>query len=235
MSGRRALRVACWNVHRCVGIDGVQDESRIVRVLSELDADVIALQEVENEEATAGTPAQLAHLAGGLGCTPVAGPALVSRRAGFGNALLARHPVRDVQRIDLTVRGREPRGAVAASLDCGGESLRVVSTHLGLGPAERRTQTERLLRELDGASGLPLVLVGDFNEWIPRTDMMRRLRARFGRPASPRTFPSWRPIFALDRAWVDPPLRLQNVEVHGSRLARVASDHLPIVATIAPA
>ena len=94
-------------------------------------------------------------------------------------------------------------------------------------------QTQRLLDELAPGTESLLVVVGDFNEWLPRAEPLRRLWARFGRPAAPRTFPSWRPVFALDRAFADPPERLCGVEVHRSPLARLASDHLPIVATIA--
>lgn len=229
----KLLRVACWNVHRCVGLDGRCDPERIAEVVAELDADVVALQEIETEESDGDGIVQLARVAETVGVDRIAGAAVEGRRAGFGNALLVRHPVREVRRIDLSITGREPRGALAARLGLGGEEIRVVSTHFGLRPGERRLQAERLLEALEPGPESLLVVVGDFNEWLPRAEPLRRLWARFGRPAAPRTFPSWRPVFALDRAFAHPAERLCGVEVHRSPLARVASDHLPIVATIA--
>jgi endonuclease/exonuclease/phosphatase family metal-dependent hydrolase len=80
----------------------------------------------------------------------------------------------------------------------------------------------------------PLLLLGDFNEWRPPSRPLRRLHRHFGRTPGLRSFPSNFPLLALDRIWMQPRSALIALEVHTSRWARVASDHLPVRAVIAP-
>jgi endonuclease/exonuclease/phosphatase family metal-dependent hydrolase len=226
------LRLASYNIHIGVGRDGHFVPSRVAAVLRELDADVIALQEVQ---LGAGTFDMLAHLAGATGYSGLAGPTLSHPTHGhYGNALLTRLPVTAHRRLDLSVPGHEPRGALDAMVDCGsGISLRVIATHLGLRPTERRDQVQRLLREVgaDTHAG-PIALIGDLNEWFLWGRPLRWLHAYFGRPPAPATFPAGRPLAALDRVWVKPRACLRGIAVHRSALARLASDHLPVVATL---
>ena len=112
--------------------------------------------------------------------------------------------------------------------------LRVVATHLGLSPEERRVQWDRLLDTLAPASDFDLsVLLGDFNEWWAPKRLLHRLHRCFGRTRSVRTFPSPAPVLALDRIWVRPAEALVEVRAHRSPLARRASDHLPLRAVLA--
>ncbi len=132
-----------------------------------------------------------------------------------------------------TVAGHEPRSALDVILDCDGAPLRVLATHLGLHPGERRTQVRRLLNAIDAADvGAPTVLAGDVNEWFLWGRPLRWLHDHFSATPAPRTFPAGRPIFALDRVWVRPRSYLQDVRAHASELSRRASDHLPIVAQL---
>jgi endonuclease/exonuclease/phosphatase family metal-dependent hydrolase len=138
-----------------------------------------------------------------------------------------------VRRIDLGVGRREPRGAIDVDLSCSGIRLRVLAVHLGLMPHERREQVRRLLRALeDGDPDQPTVLLGDINEWLLWGRPLRWLHAHFGETRVPPSFPSWLPFLALDRIWVKPATLPLSVGVHRSRLARQASDHLPICAQI---
>ena len=228
----RRLRLASWNVHRCIGVDGVRDHDRVAAVVRELDADAIVLQEIEAEPTPEAVLDQLLVLADATGLTAVAGTVLTDRRGGYGNALLTRRPVASVRRIDLSISGREPRGAIDVTLALGASFLRIVGTHLGLRAAERRSQLGSLLEKLGPASAEPMVVLGDFNEWLPTSRNLRGLQGRFGRPAAPRTFPSWRPVLALDRIWAEPHAMLHAIGVHRSPLARIASDHLPVWATV---
>ena len=222
-------RIASYNVHGCVGLDRERRPARIAEVIRALDADIVALQEVEASRHATGEPSQLEILCAETGLEAIPGPLLVDRR-GFGNAVLTRGAVLGVERLDLTVERREPRGALAVDLDLGGHRLRVVGTHLGLRPAERLAQMAKLLAwlPLDG----PLLLLGDFNDWRRRGPIVKRLDALFGVSPPIRTFPSWRPLFALDRLWGRPLGLVADVRVHSTRIARVASDHLPILATL---
>jgi endonuclease/exonuclease/phosphatase family metal-dependent hydrolase len=223
--------VASYNVHRCVGSDGRRDPARVAAVLCETGARVIGLQEVESTADAAGS-AQLEEIARATGLRAVSGATVRRARAWFGNALLTALPILTVRRVDLSVLKREPRGLLDVELDWEGQPLRVLVTHFGLTAAERRVQVMLVLGELHLEHERLTILLGDFNEWLPGGRPLRALRTRFGRDRSPRTFPSWRPLLALDRMWGQPRRALGPVRAHGTRLARLASDHLPIVATV---
>lgn len=223
------VRLATYNIHGALGRDGRMDPERTAAVLNELAADVIALQEVESRHAGGD---MLDFLAGRTGLHAVAGPTMMKAAGTYGNALLARWPFTSVERIDLSVPAREPRGALDVRVDCRGVRLRVLATHLGLRPAERRLQVRRLLARLDRAAPGPVVLMGDLNEWFLWGRPLRWLHAVFRETPAPATFPARFPVFALDRLWVHPHRLLREITVHASGLARVASDHLPLLAVI---
>jgi endonuclease/exonuclease/phosphatase family metal-dependent hydrolase len=222
-----ALRIATWNIHSGVGRDGRYDALRIISVLRELAADVIALQEVAS---LAEHGEFLTQVRAALGMSVAAGP--THREGQYGNALLSRHPQTSVRRLDLAFRRHEPRGAIDATLDVHGRALRVVATHLGLRPAERRSQVRRLLDAIDAGPASPVVLMGDVNEWFLWGRPARWLHRDFHARPAPATFPAWRPLLALDRIWVRPAGFLRHLAPHRSALARVASDHLPLVADL---
>lgn len=224
------LRLVTYNIHSCVGGDGLCDRGRIVRVLRELDADVLALQEVESLESH--DVELLRHLAAQTGLQAVAGPTLLRENRHYGNALLTRLPILSTNRVDLTWRGREPRGALDMILDWDGRPLRLVATHLGLKPGERREQVRRLLSIFDADRSDHAVLLGDLNEWALWGRPLRWLRRHFAPTPHPRTYPARFPLLALDRIWARPRAALANVRTHDSPLARIASDHLPLKAEL---
>ncbi len=226
----QALTVATYNIHAGIGRDGRFDPGRTVRVLRDLSADVIALQEVEHRRVD--NLDLLEYLAAALGMEAIPGPTLLRHEREYGNALLTRLPIRRTERVDLTVPGREPRGALDVLLDHRGRSLRVLATHLGLRRAERAAQMRRLLARYDPRAGETTVLLGDLNEWFPWTRPMRLLRRRFSAVPYRATFPARWPVLALDYLCVNRPYRLGNVRVHRGPPARAASDHLPIVGAI---
>jgi endonuclease/exonuclease/phosphatase family metal-dependent hydrolase len=229
---RAHLRLASYNIHIGVGRDGHFHPERVSAVIRELDADVIALQEVQ---LGTGTFDMLSHLAEATGYAALAGPTLTHPTHGhYGNAVLSRLPVLRWRRLDLSVPGHEPRGALDVTVDCDeGVGLRLIATHLGLRPPERREQVQCLLREVNAdVHRGPTVLLGDLNEWFLWGRPLRWLHAHFGRPPAPRTFPAGAPLLALDRVWVKPRLCLRAIRVHRSALARLASDHLPVVAAL---
>jgi endonuclease/exonuclease/phosphatase family metal-dependent hydrolase len=224
------LRLASYNVHRAIGRDGHTDPQRVLGVIRELDADVIALQEVEAQD-TGGD--MLAWLAVETGMRAIAGTTLKRHDGHYGNGLLTRHPVRSIERVDLSFRRREPRGAILADLElAGGRALRVVATHLGLRPAERRAQVERLLKLFTFHPQEYGVLMGDLNEWFLWGRPLRHLHRYFDETPALATFPARRPLLALDRLWAHPGSILRELKVHSTRPARAASDHLPLVATL---
>ncbi len=226
-----SFRVATYNVHRAVGADGRADPARIVRVVEELNTDVVALQEVGFRPGEPGHLLELLEEATSM--RVVEGVTLRDERGHYGNALLSRLAIREVRRLDLSVPRREPRGAIEVEVDAG-SPVQLLATHLGLRPFERRHQVRRLIRALEASPAPVKVLLGDLNEWFLRGRPLRWLERVFGQTAAPPTFPAKRPVLALDRLWVAPPSALVRLSVHDTPLARVASDHLPIVGEIRP-
>lgn len=223
------VMVATWNIHGAVGHDGRFDPPRVAEVIREMSADIIALQEVPL--GGHDWPNVLHGLERALGLVGVAGPTFDVSGRHFGNAILSRYPILDTRRIDISFGSHEPRGALDADIFCHGYRLRVVATHLGLRASERNAQVQRLLQNFDTAE-MPVILMGDLNEWFIWGKPLRQLISHFQSVPAPATFPAVFPVFALDRIWIRPRHRLVRVRVHRSPLARKASDHLPLLACI---
>jgi endonuclease/exonuclease/phosphatase family metal-dependent hydrolase len=223
------IRVATYNLHSGVGVDRRFRPERILAVILELKADVIALQEVLSP--VAGFDVH-EHLREETGFHLATMTTMQLAGGTFGNALLSRWPIVDVAEHSLTVGTREPRGALDVTLDNGGRALRVISAHLGLSAAERREQIARLLDIVREGPDVATVLAGDFNVTRVRGRELRACHQYFGHSHAPRTFPSIAPVLPLDRIFVMPCSALIDVAAHRSRRARVASDHLPLVATL---
>ena len=224
------LKVASYNIHACIGIDGRFDPTRIAAVISEIDADVLALQEVEHH--LLDNEDLLDYLARTTGYQAVAGPTLMRETRHYGNALLTRLPVIQSQSRDISVAPYEPRAVMEAQLAAGNKTLTVMATHLGLWPAERRTQVRQILSLLEQQSSEITLLLGDLNEWFLWGRPLRWLHKHFRASNHIRTFPAFFPLFSLDRIWVTPEKALWDVRSHRSQLSRKASDHLPIIAEI---
>ena len=223
------LTIATWNIHAGVGSDGHFAPDRIADVLREIDADIVALQEVP----LGGMhwPNLLPDLSRATRCIGVDGFTFSVGGRRFGNAILSRYPLVGTRRIDISFGSREPRGALDADIYCHGHRLRVIATHLGLRAVERRAQVDKLLQAFD-TEAMGVVLMGDVNEWFVWGRVLRALISHFQPVPAPRTFPSRLPVFALDRIWIRPRHRLVRVHAHRSGAARLASDHLPLVAWI---
>lgn len=230
--GRMRFRLATYNIHRCIGGDGVADPHRVGEVLHAMDADLVALQEVAYDPD--GPEDVLQFLAAAAGARAIAGPTLLEAEGRYGNAVLSRVGTRAVKRIDISVPGREPRGVIRLTLDLPRGTASVLATHLGLAVDERRSQTERIVTMLERTDAETLILMGDFNEWLPWSRSLRRVAAVFDAPgfAAPATYPSRRPFLALDRIWVRSARRLKTLGVFKAPPARMASDHLPLVADL---
>ena len=223
--GPETLRIASYNVHACRGTDGRKDAARIVKVIEELGCDTIGLQEVDY---------RLDYIGKKLGMQAIPGLTLARHDGPFGNALLTKRKVLDVRRLGFTYSRREPRNALDVDLDVNGETVRVIVTHLGLWPAERRYQVKKILELIRSTPSYERVVVlGDINEWLPLGRPLRWMNALFGRCPAERSFPSRWPLVALDRVWVRPRHALLALKAHRTPLAELASDHLPVKALIA--
>lgn len=228
MAPMTRMRVMTYNIHRARGLGGQQRLDRIIDVLAEVDADIVALQEVLAPHA--------GPLAEATGMEVVFGQTRLLPQGPYGNLCLSRLPLVAHRSYNLTCRPFEPRGCLRADVDGGAGRLHIFNVHLGLRYGERIRQVRMLAGILDPrALQGPRLLLGDFNEWFSG-HASRLLRAQFGHPCgrrrAVRTHPSVLPVFPLDRIYNDPTLTVERVVVHRSRLARVASDHLPTYADL---
>ncbi len=245
---RDDLTVASYNIHGAVGGDRRKDPLRIAETIAELDADLIALQEVETPVRAA--PLVFLQRLEDLGYEARLGHTMQRGPHHYGNLLLSRLPVLGHHLLDISQPRREPRGlidvrialasaspqrATSATADAAPLVLRCLATHLGLGLSERRCQIEIILSHLldAGAAGCDLsVLLGDFNEWRRHSRRLAQIQ-RWLRPApTPASFPSRWPLFALDRLWHGPGLELLEASVVSTAATRAASDHLPLRARL---
>ncbi len=212
-------------------MDRSYNPERIIQVLGELKADIIALQETCFPE-NAAFSRLMQELIRMTGLELIAGPTFCRNGENFGNVLLTKYPVSRVRRLDLSVRSREPRGALDVDLNVNGTTLRVVATHLGLRASERRAQVDILLESLSIGHVQNTVVMGDFNIWWPLSLTKYRLTKRLGKGPALLTYPTTFPLFALDRIFVRPARILKEIKVHKSATAKIASDHLPIKAVL---
>jgi endonuclease/exonuclease/phosphatase family metal-dependent hydrolase len=236
------IKIVTYNIHACVGVDRRYDPARIAAVLLGIDADIACLQEVAARRRIGRHPDQWAYLAEATGRrivkpVPARDEETGERRLPWriGNAILTRFPVLFARTIDLSLPGLAPRTAIDADLLVGERVLRVAATHFGLSALERRLQSNRLIAALGeppAASRHPadaLLVMGDLNEWRGRAGAIAVLDRRLGQSAAYRTFPSWMPILSLDRIYLGGLAVLRELAVDRSPLARLASDHLPLV------
>jgi len=226
---QRSFTAATYNIHRCYGADGKYEPDRIVQVIRSLGADIIGLQEVDSRIPAGFGLTQLEYITMFTKYRSLVGPCIRDLYGCYGNALLTRLPITDYRLIDLSVKGREPRGAIDVDLYAGGMPLRVIVTHLGRRSYERKIQARKLMEHIGGPAKAPLVLMGDFNEWFPLSGNLRYLRGVCGNAKGKPSFPSRFPVFSLDRIWLLHGGRNCDQQVHSTEVSRLASDHLPVV------
>ena len=228
----QVFSVLSYNIHECVGSDRQRNPARIAEVINRSGAQIIGLQEVHSDASGAEELHQMNYLAAATGLQAIPGPAVERRNGHYGNVLLTSYKVLAVHNLNLSYPGREPRGAIDAELEIGGAIVRVIVTHLGLRAPERRFQVRKLLLALSEPRAATVIILSDFNEWLPTGRSLRWIHTRLGKTALVRTFPAAFPLFALDRIWVSPPAALVKVSRVRTPLTRIASDHLPLKGVI---
>lgn len=225
------IRVASYNLHKCVGLDRRRDPHRVARVLAGLGADVVAVQEVDKRLPPRRTalPRAVLDLEAGLTPAPVAETSV--SLGWHGSALL----LADGWRMDhlhrLSLPGLEPRGALIADLAGPKGPLRVVATHLGLRRRDRQRQMTRIMATLNAEGPMPTVLLGDLNEWAPQAGFAP-LDPFFELHNPGRSFHARRPVASLDRLATGPGVLVARMGVCQKGEAGRASDHLPIWADL---
>lgn len=250
-----AITLASYNMRKAVGTDGRRDPARVLAVLREVDADIVALQEADRRVGgrASAVPHELIDSHGDyrpvllgvknrrmLDRLPRVGArvdALLrvdTRNIGWhGNALLVKRHVEVMDVAALELPTLEPRGAVLAELLIGDKPLRVIGLHLDLSGLWRRRQMRAILDEIAGRREImPTILMGDTNEWRSAAGCLKDLDGNYRIAPTGPSFHARRPVAALDRIIVDRSLTIEDSGVHHSDHARVASDHLPIWARV---
>ena len=213
--------------------------ARIAAAIAPAEPDIVALQELDIGRKRTGGVDQAEAIAFALGMRPHFHPAMRVMEELYGDAILTSAPSRLIKGGPLPgPRHVEPRGAVWAEMDLRGTALQILNTHLGVRRAGRLKQVEALLGPAWIGAALdrgPVLLAGDFNS-VPSSPVYRRLGQRLreagsfpgvGRP--PPTFPSFWPRLRLDHVFAGPGIRITAVAALTTPLARMASDHLPLV------
>jgi endonuclease/exonuclease/phosphatase family metal-dependent hydrolase len=228
----RPFRVVTYNVHKCKGMDWRVNPARIADVAIGLDADIIATQEI--------LLSQAAEISEHLKLPFTFGDARHHAGEPYGNAVFSKFPALATYNHDLTVPGREERQALRVSLQLpSGATAHLFVVHLGTSYVERRVQARALLSPdvlLSSETEQRRIIVGDFNEWtrglatrmlsrhFQSADIVMHLKRR-------RTYPGVLPFMHLDHIYYDRDFELREMHLHRTKLALLASDHLPLVAT----
>jgi len=225
------LTFASYNIHKGVGVDGRRDADRIITVLREVNADIIALQEADRRFGQRASVLPRAM----LDDTPWRAVPVAKRPRSLGwhgNALLVRRDIECVEAHALDLPMLEPRGAVMAELVSEGRRLRIFGVHLDLSGLRRRDQINALLGQCNGGEPCPTVIMGDFNQWGRLTGAMQAFGVAWQLIAPGASYPSQRPVALLDRIVASRHWDFCDAGVHHSAMAAQASDHLPIWAEL---
>ena len=233
------VRIVTYNIHKARGLDGRVRVERISRVLGELDADIVALQEVVSHEGPSSEDHQASYLASCFGYFYAIGETRKHRGGVYGNVTLSRWKIERARFVDLSVSGREERGALRTDIRFGHHLLHVFNVHLGTGFRERRQQATHMDRQILKAIDIsgPRVVLGDFNEWTHGL-VTRTLSAEFhatdlgGHLSRKRAYPAGLPLLHLDHIYFDHHFKIENARFCQSRRCLIASDHLPLVADL---
>ena len=227
------LKVSSYNIRKAVGLDWRRRPERVLKVLIEIDADIVALQEVDRRFGSRITALDPQMIEAETGYRVIRFSERPQSLGHHGNVILVRKSIDVIGARPMVLPHLEPRGAAVADLDCGGQRIRVVGMHLGLTRKWRQIQTQAIVSELRSVEGnLPAVLMGDLNEPDLKSGVLRAFEQGHTIAVCGPSFHASMPVFSLDRIIVTESIAIADAGVHTSRLAREASDHLPIWAKL---
>jgi endonuclease/exonuclease/phosphatase family metal-dependent hydrolase len=227
------VKVATYNIRKAIGLDQRRNPARILAVLNEIDADIIALQEVDRRFGARVSALPLAMIEAESPWFPVPLNFRPAAIGWHGNAILVRKGIEIRHAEPIAMPTLEPRGAVMAELMVDGRALRVIGVHLDLSGLWRRRQIRALLAAIDACPRhMPTVLMGDFNQWSDSGALSELAFHHHRLVNTPKSFHTARPVARLDRIIVSHDIRVAQADCHQSPLSRQASDHLPLWADL---
>jgi len=227
------LTFASYNIRKAIGRDRRRNPERILTVLGEIDADVVALQEVDRRVGKRASALPLSMILEHTSYRPVQLATKPQSLGWHGNALLVKQHLDILDAGPVPLPTLEPRGAVHVDLAYGSRRLRVVGMHLDLSGLRRRKQVRTILAHLSGQTeDLPTVLLGDFNQWTAQSGCLREFGQGWQLLSPGRSYPARSPVARLDRVIASPEWQIVRTGVHRSALSARGSDHLPIWAEL---
>lgn len=231
---RQTIRVASYNIRKAVGTDRRRSPERIIEVLNEIDADIVALQEADRRygRRIPAIPHLLLEQHSPYRAVPL--NVNVDSMGWHGNAILIREDVQVHGHDALHLPYLEPRGAIMAEVEANDTRLRLFGMHLDLSGLWRRKQATAVIHAAGIGPALPTILMGDLNEWSASRGCLADFAHHYSFAPCGRSFHASRPIARLDRIMYCDRLKLIACGVHESSAARRASDHLPIWAEFRP-
>ena len=254
MPSSPTITVASYNMRKAVGTDRRRRPDRVLHVLQEIDADIVALQEADKRFGTRASAvphgliddhglykpvefgvshSRLAHaLPWGERVETML--RLDTRNLGWhGNAILVKREIEVTGVEALHLPTLEPRGAVLAELIVHGQELRIIGMHLDLSGLWRRRQVRSIIDHIERRHRpMPTVLMGDTNDWREVNGCLRELGPNYQVAPTGPSFHTRRPIACLDRIIVDRSVTVDEAGVHVSTASKKASDHLPVWARL---
>jgi len=239
------LKVMTYNVHSCVGMDGIASVSRIARVIARYRPDVVALQELDVGKQRSHGIHQAEQLSQLLKMHCHFNPAMVAEHEQYGDAILSKYPIQPVKSCALQSigkKGLEPRSAQWVYIEFNGSTIQLVNTHLGLNAEERRAQVDELMGNqwLNHEKFLgPAIVCGDLNA-TPGSYVLKSLLTKLtnvqngfnGTKNHSKTFSSRAPLLSIDHILTNPYFEVLSVQIPNTQLTRIASDHLPLIAAL---
>lgn len=233
----KTIRLLTYNIHKGIGgRDRRYQLDRVIHVIGHERPDLVCLQEVDQNLRRSGHDDQPTRLAEALGLEH----RLFQlnhrlRNGGYGNLILSRWPFQTRHHVSLKMGWRKTRGAQLVHVETPSGTLHLVNWHLGLAEHERHWQVRCLLDHqlFQKAATMPTLIAGDTNDW--RQTLARGPFDRHGfhqvtaPPSRFRSFPAFVAMGALDKVYSRGPLAIEQARVVRGKLARDASDHLPVV------
>lgn len=237
------IKLLTYNIHKAIGVDRKFAPERIIEILEHYDPDIALLQEVDRHvprsqntdlASLIGNAIRLHYRAVGMN--------VYLKKGRYGNATLSRWPIGRQENINLTISWRKRRGAQHTRIvtpQKRPQEIDVYNVHLGLSALERKKQVRKLLRDRvlrEHDESRPCIIAGDMNDW---RGLLRKFFVAHGFECATnrseglktaiRTFPSYAPTGGLDKVFFYGPLKLIRAYRSRLKLARIASDHLPVI------
>lgn len=235
------IRILCFNIHGGYDLKGKRDLTRIHALLNERDIDIAVFQEMETRPRRGGSIKDIEIIAGSERPHRLPGPTMYTDEGWYGNLIVSRYPIVRGLIHDLeTSPALQPRNAVDALVETPHGKIRIIGTHLSLSAYVRWSEVTNLIQltsAVDDETKYPYFFMGDMNEWRWPSRLIKHLdNIMIPLPCS-KSFPSYWPLFRLDRAWYDDPakaapnLKVRARTLNDRQVSRL-SDHLPLLIEI---